>query len=82
MFAALTLAKAGLRPIVLERGSAVEERTKEVDIFWTTRKLNTQSNVQFGEGGAGTFSDGKLNTGTNSPYMRKILSEYVGFGAN
>ena len=55
MFAALTLAKAGLNPIVLERGSDVDERTKDVEAFWTTRKLNTGSNVQFGEGGAGTF---------------------------
>ena len=55
MFAALTLAKAGQKPIVLERGSEVSERQKEVKNFWTTRKLNPESNVQFGEGGAGTF---------------------------
>ena len=62
MFAALLLSREGLRPIVLERGADVDQRTKDVNNFWTTRKLNTESNVQFGEGGAGAFSDGKLNT--------------------
>lgn len=81
-FAALCLAKAGLRPIVIERGKKVDDRKRDTDAFFCGGKLNVNSNVQFGEGGAGTFSDGKLNTGTNSPYMRKILSEYVGFGAN
>ena len=59
-YAALILARAGLKPLVLERGADVDTRTKDVNGFWTTRKLNPESNVQFGEGGAGTFSDGKL----------------------
>ena len=63
MFAALILARAGLRPIVLERGSCVEQRQKDVALFRQTGKLSTESNIQFGEGGAGTFSDGKLTTG-------------------
>lgn len=81
MFAALTLAKAGLKPIVLERGAAVDERTKDVDIFWTHRKLNTKSNVQFGEGGAGTFSDGKLTTGIKDPRCREVFLRLAEFGA-
>ena len=60
MFAALILAKAGLRPIVIERGSDVDRRTKDVSDFFSGKPLNTESNIQFGEGGAGTFSDGKL----------------------
>ena len=62
LFCGYMLAKAGYAPIILERGQAVEERQKSVEEFWTTGKLNPESNVQFGEGGAGTFSDGKLNT--------------------
>lgn len=62
LFCAYMLAKSGYRPLLLERGEAVEERQKMVDAFWETGKLNPESNVQFGEGGAGTFSDGKLNT--------------------
>ncbi len=81
MFAALTLAKAGLKPIVLERGAAVDERTKDVDIFWTQRKLNTSSNVQFGEGGAGTFSDGKLTTGIKDSRCREVFLRFAEFGA-
>ena len=81
MFAALTLAKAGLNPIVLERGSAVDERTRDVDVFWTSRKLNTESNVQFGEGGAGTFSDGKLTTGIKDPRCREVFLRFAEFGA-
>lgn len=81
MFAALTLAKAGLNPIVLERGSAVEERTAEVNKFWTNRILNTNSNVQFGEGGAGTFSDGKLTTGIKDPRCREVFLRFAEFGA-
>ncbi len=81
MFAALTLAKAGLKPIVLERGSAVDERTRDVDVFWTSRKLNTESNVQFGEGGAGTFSDGKLTTGIKDPRCREVFLRFAEFGA-
>ena len=62
MFAALALAEMGLRPIVLERGRAVDRRTEDVESFWNGGRFNPESNVQFGEGGAGTFSDGKLTT--------------------
>ncbi len=81
MFAALTLAKQGLKPIVLERGAAVEQRTKDVDIFWRDRKLDTSSNVQFGEGGAGTFSDGKLTTGIKDSRCREVFLRFAEFGA-
>ena len=81
MFAALTLAKAGLRPIVLERGADVDERTRNVNVFWTQKKLNTNSNVQFGEGGAGTFSDGKLTTGIKDPRCREVFLRFAEFGA-
>ena len=81
MFAALTLAKAGLCPIVLERGADVDERTKDVNTFWTSRRLNTESNVQFGEGGAGTFSDGKLTTGIKDPRCREVFLRFAEFGA-
>lgn len=81
MFAALILAKAGLAPIVLERGNDVDTRTKDVYGFWKNRKLNTSSNVQFGEGGAGTFSDGKLTTGIKDPRCRYVLEQLNFFGA-
>ncbi len=81
MFAALTLAKAGLRPIVLERGSDVDTRTKDVADFFSGKPLNTESNVQFGEGGAGTFSDGKLNTGIKNPRCRTVLEVFYHHGA-
>ena len=81
LFAALILAQAGHRPIVFERGSSVEKRSEQVAHFWQTGELNLQSNVQFGEGGAGTFSDGKLNTGTKDPRARKVLEEFVAAGA-
>ena len=81
MFAALTLAKAGLKPIVLERGSAVDERTKQVNTFWNKRILDTNSNVQFGEGGAGTFSDGKLTTGIKDGRCREVFLRFAQFGA-
>ena len=81
MFASLILAKAGLNPIVLERGSAVEERTREVNRFWTERVLNTNSNVQYGEGGAGTFSDGKLTTGIKDTRCREVFLRFAQFGA-
>ncbi len=81
MFAALLLARAGLRPLVLERGEAVEQRQQSVQTFWQTRKLNPESNVQFGEGGAGTFSDGKLNTGTKDFRQREVLRQFVLHGA-
>ncbi len=81
MFCALILAKAGQRPIVIERGDTVENRTKKVLGLWNDSVLDTNSNVQFGEGGAGTFSDGKLNTGTKDSRSRNILIEFVKHGA-
>lgn len=81
LFAALVLAKAGLRPILLERGRCVERRQADVERFWATGALDLDSNVQFGEGGAGAFSDGKLNTGTKDPRHRFILEELVRCGA-
>jgi uncharacterized FAD-dependent dehydrogenase len=83
IFAALVLAEAGLAPIVLERGKAVRERTKDTWGFWRRRELNPESNVQFGEGGAGTFSDGKLYSGIKDPRFlsRKVFSEFVAAGA-
>ena len=81
MFCALTLAEAGLRPIVLERGHDADTRTKDVQDFWQNRTLNTASNIQFGEGGAGTFSDGKLTTGIKDPRQNKIMTDFVRFGA-
>ena len=68
-------------PIIIEQGSPVEEREKQVELFRKTGKLDTFSNVQFGEGGAGTFSDGKLTTGIHSPLCKKVLEEFVNFGA-
>ena len=82
LFAALTLAKAGLKPIIIERGEPVEERVKSVDTFWQGKKLNPNSNVQFGEGGAGTFSDGKLNTGIKDVRCRTVLELFNIFGAS
>jgi len=81
MFAALILAEAGLQPIVLERGEDAQTRHEKVQEFWKTGKLDPRSNVQFGEGGAGTFSDGKLNTGVNNPRIGWILNQFVKFGA-
>ncbi len=81
LFAALTLAKAGAEPILLERGKKVSERTADVERAWTHGILDPESNVQFGEGGAGTFSDGKLNTGTRDMRQRYILEAFVSFGA-
>lgn len=82
MMAALCLAEAGLRPIVLERGAAVHERQKAVQKFWVTGELTPETNVQFGEGGAGTFSDGKLMTGIKKDkYTAKVLEEFVKAGA-
>ena len=81
MFAALILAQAGQNPILIERGRNVDQRTEDVSQFWLTGKLDTASNVQFGEGGAGTFSDGKLNTGTKDIRTRKVLNEFVSHGA-
>lgn len=81
LFAALVLARYGTNPIVIEQGKRVEERQKDVEEFKKTGNLNVNSNVQFGEGGAGTFSDGKLNSGISSPYCRMVLEEFVKFGA-
>lgn len=83
MFAALELAEAGMKPIVLERGSEVEVRQKKVENFWNGGDLDTECNVQFGEGGAGTFSDGKLNTMVKdkSGYNKKVLKTFVRYGA-
>jgi uncharacterized FAD-dependent dehydrogenase len=83
LFAALLLAQMGLAPIVLERGKAVRERTKDTWGLWRKRELNPESNVQFGEGGAGTFSDGKLYSQISDPrhLTRKVLTEFVQAGA-
>ena len=81
MFAALILARAGLKPIVLERGEDAQSRHEKVRKFWETGELDPRSNVQFGEGGAGTFSDGKLNTGVNNPRIGWILEQFVKCGA-
>ena len=83
IFAALILAQMGLRPVVLERGKAVRERTKDTWGLWRKSELNPESNVQFGEGGAGTFSDGKLWSQISDPrhLTRKVLSEFVKAGA-
>jgi len=82
LFCALTLSRNGYRPILIERGEAVDERTKSVRNFWETGKLNTNSNVQFGEGGAGTFSDGKLTTRINDAKINDVLSDFVKHGAD
>ena len=81
LFAAYILAKAGLCPIVLERGKSVRERKEDIDNFFKTGKLNPDSNVQFGEGGAGTFSDGKLNSGISSPLCREVMEIFCECGA-
>jgi hypothetical protein len=81
LFCGLMLARAGARPILLERGQDVDRRTQDVENFWRSGTLDPASNVQFGEGGAGTFSDGKLNTGVNDPRMQFILEEFVKHGA-
>lgn len=83
IFAAYELAKSGYKPIVIERGLDVENRKKTVEKFWNTGELDTECNVSFGEGGAGTFSDGKLNTMVKDRfgYNRKVLETFVRFGA-
>lgn len=81
LFAALTLAQAGARPILLERGRDVDTRQKDVERFRLTGVLDPVSNVQFGEGGAGTFSDGKLNTGIKDPRCRHVLETLAAAGA-
>lgn len=81
LFAAYVLTKSGNPPIIVERGDKVENRSKSVEAFWNGSKLNPESNVQFGEGGAGTFSDGKLNTRVSDCRQRFILETFVKFGA-
>ena len=81
LFAALLLAEHGYKPLLLERGQDVDTRTADVEQFWKTGVLNVQSNVQFGEGGAGTFSDGKLNSVIKDIRCRKVLETFVRFGA-
>ena len=81
MFSGLALARAGFKPLILERGAHIEDRQKDVQVFWHERRLNTESNVQFGEGGAGTFSDGKLTTGIKDPLCRFVIDELANHGA-
>lgn len=82
LFSAITLLERGANVTIIERGDTVEDRQKEVDSFYSTGVLNTESNIQFGEGGAGTFSDGKLNTGVNNPLIGVVLNEFVELGAD
>ena len=81
LFCALYLARAGLRPLVVERGASVDERVEIVETFNAGAPLDERTNIQFGEGGAGTFSDGKLNTGIKSPHIRHVLEAFVEAGA-
>ncbi len=82
IFAALYLARCGAKPIILERGSKMQERVQAVEDFLKHKRLHTNCNIQFGEGGAGTFSDGKLTTNLKNPYIDFILQEFVKHGAN
>ena len=84
LFCAYVLCQRGYAPVILERGECVDERKKSVEDFWNGGSLKPDSNVQFGEGGAGTFSDGKLNTGVNDKLGRNqyVLDTFVGFGAD
>ena len=82
LFAALTLAESGANPIVIERGLDVSERRKKIDLFNKLGILDTECNVQFGEGGAGTYSDGKLKTGAKDKYKLKVLDEFIDGGAD
>ncbi|MGL4588683.1 MAG: NAD(P)/FAD-dependent oxidoreductase [Mycoplasmatales bacterium] len=81
LFSALTLIKAGIKPLIIERGKQVEGRLKDVEKFWEDGTLLLESNVQFGEGGAGTFSDGKLTTGIKDKRLRFVLNELIAAGA-
>lgn len=81
IFASLTLARYGFNPIVIEMGESIDERTQSVENFWDGNALNTRSNVQFGEGGAGTFSDGKLTCRSQDPLIREVLDVFVKHGA-
>ncbi len=82
-FAGLYLARMGFKPIIMERGKPVDERIKDVENFWNNNKINPESNVSFGEGGAGTFSDGKLNTGVKDKTgrIRAVIDDFISFGA-
>lgn len=81
MFCALVLAENGYRPIIIDRGDSVEDRVKAVEHFYTYRELDSDSNIQFGAGGAGTFSDGKLLTRINDPMCAYVLDTFADFGA-
>ncbi len=81
LFAALRLVERGIAPVLVERGAPVEEREEKIHRFFTERILDRETNIQFGEGGAGTFSDGKLNTQTHSPLNKEVLETFVRFGA-
>ena len=81
LFCALRLLDRGICPIVIERGPCVEEREKKIQLFFNDKTLDTEGNIQFGEGGAGTFSDGKLNTQTHSALNKDVLKTFVKFGA-
>jgi len=81
MFCALLLSKAGCKPLIIERGQYIDTRIKDVEIFLSTGKINTKSNIQFGEGGAGTFSDGKLNTLITNPRIKYVFDEFIKAGA-
>ena len=82
IFSALNLSKANVNVTVIERGKKVEERIKDVEELFLNHTLNKESNVSYGEGGAGTFSDGKLNTGVNDKYAQVVYNEFVKYGAN
>lgn len=81
LFCALTLIDNGIKPIIVEQGKTVENRVKDVDLFLKDGILNVNSNVQFGEGGAGTFSDGKLTTNLHTPLCKKVIDEFIKYGA-
>ncbi|MDO5028006.1 MAG: FAD-dependent oxidoreductase [Bacillota bacterium] len=81
IFAGLVLAQRGYKPLIIERGQDVDQRTKDVEAFWAGGPFKDESNVQFGEGGAGAFSDGKLTTGISDSRIQKVLEELVNFGA-
>lgn len=81
MFSALYLARCGANPIIIERGNSIDKRVKDVETFIQEKKLNPNSNIQFGEGGAGAFSDGKLTTNLKNPYILFILEEFYKHGA-
>ena len=81
MFCGLMLTRAGYQPVILEQGAPMEERVADVEAFWQEQRLDESSNIQFGEGGAGTFSDGKLMTRINDGFCRVVLEEFVAHGA-